>query len=96
MGKITISAEDAKTRADEAIRLQKEKEFELISAFIAKRAGEGSYGIKIESLYKETREALKLAGFKVVQSGNHENFYWYISWAGEEEKKGKIVQFPRE
>ena len=59
MGKITINAEDARKKTNEAIKLQKEKEFQLISAFIAKMAGEGKYGIKVESLYKETKEALK-------------------------------------
>lgn len=92
MGKITISAEDARKKTNEAIELQKEKEFQLISAFIAKMAGEGKYGIKVEGLYKETREALKEAGFKVTQSGDRENFYWYISWA---EENGKVIQFER-
>ena len=96
MGKITISAEDARKKTKEAIELQKEKEFQLVSAFIAKMAGEGKYGIKVESLYKETKEALKDAGFKVIQSGSRENFYWYISWTEEkkkEEENGKVIQF---
>ena len=97
MGKITISAEEARKKANEAIKLQKEKEFQLISAFIVKMAGEGKYGIKVEGLYKETREALKEAGFKVIQSGDRENFYWYISWAEEKKKEenGRVIQFER-
>ena len=97
MGKITISAEDARKKTNEAIKLQKEKEFQLISAFITKMADEGKYGIKVESLYKETREVLKDAGFKVIQSGDRENFYWYISWAEEKKKEenGRVIQFER-
>lgn len=99
MGKITISAEDARIKTDEAIKIQKEKEFELISAFITKMASEGKYGIKVGSLYKETKEALEEAGFKVIRSKDYENFYWYISWAEEkkeeEKKKGcSLIQFP--
>lgn len=95
MGKITINAEDARKKTNEAIKLQKEKEFQLVSAFIAKMAGEGKYGVKVEGLYKETIEALKDAGFKVIQSKDRENFYWYISWAEEKKKEenGKVIQF---
>lgn len=96
MGKITISAEDARTRTDAAIKKQKEEEFELISAFITKMAGAGKYGARVQDLSKEIKEALKDAGFKVIQSGTRDNFYWYISWAEEkkkEEENGKVIQF---
>lgn len=97
MGKITISAEDARKKTNEAIKLQKEKEFQLISAFITKMANEGKYGVKVQDLNRETREALKDAGFKVIQSGDRENFYWYISWAEEKKKEenGRVIQFER-
>lgn len=97
MGKITINAEEARKKANEAVELQREKEFQLISAFITKMANEGKYGVKVQDLNKETREALKDAGFKVIQSGDHENFYWYISWAEEKKKEEnrKVIQFER-